>query len=782
MKAPLRRWRGRDAPATAGEDAGATIKNTAIRYAPNFRATTLNRGCNLSRTTTVLFFALLSTIALAEGTRTWEQSKFDDLVKGTPKGVALRGTGGLELAPAFKTLATLPSTYVWAIASDAAGNVYAAAGSPARVYRIAPDGQSAAIFEPQELQVQSLLVDKSGTLFAATAPDGKVYRIAAKAAPATAKGAKPPAPSWSATPYFDPGTKYIWDIALDSAGNLYVATGDRGEIYKVTSAGQHALFFKSDEVHIRVLAVDPKGNVIAGSDGSGLIYRIAPNGEAFVLYSAPKKEITSLAIDSAGNIYAAGAGEKRIGPAGPGGTVTTMATPAPTQPGTGAPAITMGPVSAPGGSPFPAPGLGATGGSEIYRIAPDGSPMRLWSSREDLVYALGFDQRGRLLAGTGNRGHIFAINGVDDFTDLVKASGTQITAFANAPGKGLYASSSNLGKVFLLGPGPETEGTYESDVLDARVFSRWGRASVRSAGNAELYARSGNVDNPDRNWSVWTPVDLATGAELKVPAARFVQWKAVLHAGNPAPRVDAVLLYYLPKNVAPQVDDITVQPGYRYQAIPHVTGTEPQAPGQPRFDPPPPSVRDRDSIGIRWSAHDDNDDQLEYSLYYRGDGESRWLLLKNNLSDRYYSFDASLLPDGGYTVMVEASDAPSHSPGEAFSAQREGSRFEVDTTPPAITALSATVEGNQVRAHFRASDSFSPIKRAEYSLDAGDWQFVEPVGQLSDSKTEDYDFRVPLTTAVQAGSMPVSNDHVLVVRAYDRFDNLATAKVVIRGK
>ena len=736
----------------------------------------------MARTTTALFFALLSTIALAEGTRSWEQSKFDDLVKGTPKGVALRSTGGLELAPAFKTLATLPSTYVWAIASDPAGNIYAAAGSPARVYRITPDGQSATIFEPQELQVQSLLVEKNGTVYAATAPDGKVYRIAAKAAPATTKGAKPPAPSWSATPYFDPGTKYIWDIALDHAGNLYVATGDRGEIYKVTPAGQHALFFKSDEVHIRVLAVDPKGNVIAGSDGSGLIYRIAPNGEAFVLYSAPKKEITSLAIDSAGNIYAAGAGEKRPGPTGQGGTITTVTTPAPTQPGTGAPAIAMGPVSSPGVSPFPAPGLGASGGSEIYRIAPDGSPMRLWSSREDLVYALGFDQRGRLLAGTGNRGHIFAINGVDDFTDLVKASGTQITAFAGAPGGGLYASSSNLGKVFLLGPAPETEGTYESDVLDARVFSRWGRASVRASGNSELYARSGNVDNPDRNWSPWTPVDLAAGTELKVPPARFVQWKAVLHAGNPAPRVDAVLLYYLPKNVAPQIDDITVQPGYRYQAIPHVTGTEPQPQGQPRFDPPPPSVRDRDSIGIRWSAHDDNDDQLEYSLYYRGDGESRWLLLKSNLSDRYYSFDASLLPDGAYTAMVEASDAPSHTPGEALSAQREGSRFEVDNTPPAITGLIGTVEGNQLRVHFRASDSFSPIKRAEYSLDAGDWQFVEPVGQLSDSKTEDYDFRVPLTAAVQAGSTPVSNDHVVVVRAYDRFDNLATAKVVIRPK
>ncbi|MBI1739316.1 MAG: hypothetical protein HYR57_00295, partial [Candidatus Koribacter versatilis] len=628
----------------------------------------------MARKTSVLLFTLLSTIALAEGTRTWEQSKFDELVKGTPNGVALRSTGGMELAPAFKTVATLPSTYIWAIASDAAGNIYAAAGSPARVYRITPEGQSAAIFEPQELQVQSLVVDKNGSVYAATAPDGKVYRIQPVKDAAAKADAKA---SWSAAPYFDPGTKYIWDIVLDSAGNLYVATGDHGEVYKVSSNGQHALFFKSDEVHIRVLALDPKGNVIAGSDGSGLIYRIAPSGEAFVLYSAPKKEITALAIDGAGNIYAAGVGEKRPGLMGPGMMGTTIGTPAPTQPGMAGPMITMGPTPAPGVSPFPVPGLGATGGSEVYRIAPDGSPARLWSSREDLVYALGFDQRGRLVAGTGNRGHIFAINGVDDFTDLVKASGTQITALAGAPGGGLYASSSNLGKIFLLGAGPEAEGTYESDVFDARVFSRWGRASVRTAGNAELYTRSGNVDNPDRNWSPWMRVDLATGSELKVPAARFVQWKSVLHAGNPAPRVDSVLLYYLPKNVAPQVDDVTVQPGYRYQPIPHVTGTEPPAPGQPRFDPPPPSVRDRDSMGIRWSAHDDNDDQLEYSLYYRGDSESRWLLLKNHLSDRYYSFDASLLPDGGYTALVEASDAPSHSPGEALNAQRESARFEV---------------------------------------------------------------------------------------------------------
>jgi hypothetical protein len=737
----------------------------------------------------VLLFstAALSAFALAEGTRTWEQSKFEELTKGTAKGIALRSEGGLELAPAFKALATSPSTYIWSIASDSVGNIYAAAGSPARVYRITPDGQSATIFEPLELQVQALVVDKSGIVYAATAPDGKVYRLEPRHAE-SAKGAKVDAKaSWSASTCFDPGSKYIWDIVLDNAGTLYVATGDHGEIYKVSPNGQHSLFFKSDEVHIRVLALDLKGNLIAGSDGSGLVYRIAPNGEAFVLYSAAKKEITALAIDAAGNIYAAAGGEKR-----PGTTTPLMgimlAPPAQTPPAPGG-NITMTAAPAAPPTPFPAPGLGATGGSEIYRIAPDGAPSRLWSSREDLVYALAFDQRGRLVAGTGNRGHIFAINGVDDFTDLIKASATQITAFAPAPGGGLYASSSNLGKIFVLGPGPESEGTYESDVFDAHVFSLWGRTNVRSAGSIELYARSGNVDNPDRNWSPWTRVDLAAGAELKVPPARFVQWKSVLHAGNPAPRVDAVLLNYLPKNVAPEIDDITVQPGYRYQAISHVTGGEPPAPGQPRFDPPPPAVRDRDSVGIRWSAHDDNDDQLVYTVYYRGDGESRWLLLKTNLSDRYYSFDASLLPDGGYTVKVIASDAPSHSPGEALYAERVGNRFEVDTTSPVIANLTATLVGKQIgiqiHVRFRASDSFSPIKRAEYSLDGGEWQFIEPVGQLSDSKTEDYDFSATVPQpepppALMAES--TGNDHVVVVRAYDRFDNLATAKTVIRGK
>jgi len=749
-----------------------------------------------------LTFAILllaSGVLCAEGTRIWEQSKFDDLSKGTPKGVAIRSAGGLDLAPAFKSVSTTPSTYIWSIATDANGIIYAATGAPARIYRITPDGQSQPIFEPEELQVQSVVVDRKGVVYAATNPDGKVYRIEQRADSSelskNGAGQNHSTNGYSASVYLDPKTKYIWDLALDAAGNLYVATGDRGEIFRVTPSRAHTVFFKSDEPHIRVLALDHNGNLIAGSDGSGLIYRISPNGEGFVLYSAPKREITALAIDKAGDIYASAGGEKRGGNAPPSFPVSVpnpLSPPAATVPTAPQPGIAVS-SSAPTSNPQPAigpfPAGGSAGGSEIYRVAPDGSPSRIWSSRDDLVYALAFDKRGRLLAGTGNRGHIFAITGEDNYIDLLKASASQVTSFAGTADGGLYASTSNLGKVFLLGGAPEAEGSYESDIFDARIFSRWGRAEFRGTGNVELFARSGNVDNPDRNWSPWKRIDLRKDAEVPVPSARFVQWKAVLHAGDPPPRVDSVTLNYLPKNVAPDFDDVMVSVGLRYQSIPKTVGDSNAAAGnQQHFDAIPPSTHDRDAIGVRWTVHDDNDDQMVYSIYYRGDGETRWLLLKDNLTDKFYSFDASLLPDGGYTIKVVASDAPSHSPDQALTAEKESARFEVDTTPPQIQNLTAAVEGQKIHVKFHAADGFSSIKRAEYSIDAGDWQFVEPVGQLSDAKTEAYDFRItPAAEPDPPNANPPnaaahSTEHVVVVRVYDRYDNMVSAKTVVRGR
>jgi outer membrane protein assembly factor BamB len=718
----------------------------------------------------VFFVFIFVGLAFAEGTRVWKESGYDDFERGTARGVAIRSTGQLELAPAFKSMYTSPSTFIWAIAADKDGVVYAATGAPARVYRIAPDGKSSVIFEPKELQVQAITLAKDGAIYAATSPDGKVYKITRNPKPAAG------APEFTVDTFFEPKTKYIWDLALDADGRLYIATGDNGEIYRVDSKGQGSVFFKSDEAHIRVLSLDPRGNLIAGTDGSGLIYRISPAGEGFVLFSAPRKEITALAVDAAGNIYAAGTGEKRNAQPGPS---------APAQPIIAAPAPPAG-----------APMVGSVnlGGSDIYLIAPDGQPRKLWSSREDIAYTLAFDASGRLIAGTGNKGRIYAIEKNGDFVDLLKASASQVTAFARAP-RGLYCSTSNLGKVFLLGNSVEAEGSFESDVQDAKIFSRWGRAEVRGTGNYELFARSGNVDNPDRNWSSWSRVDLSKDARLNVPSARFVQWRAVLKPADPATHLDEVSINYLPRNVAPVVDEVTVQVGSRFQNQPRTTSTEAfvntgQTPAVPAT--PPATTKDKGYVAVRWSAHDDNDDNLVYSIYYRGQDEHDWKLLKSGLIDKFYSFESNLLPDGAYVIKVVASDAPSHTPEEALTDERESEPFDIDNTPPRIEHLLAKLDGQQLHVTFTASDGASPIRRAEYSVDAGEWQYLEPVGQLSDSKTENYDFNTVLPGAAAASetsadsqrgrgaALAQRSEHVVVVRVYDRADNVAAAKTVVR--
>src|SRR5207302_10492982 len=214
--------------------------------------------------------------------------------------------GRLQLAPSCKSIYTSPSTYVWQVVSDAQGTAFLGAGSPARVYRVTPDGKSSTIFEAKELQVQALAIDRDGTIYAATSPDGRVYKLEPNApvssekkkgkkeeveqenAKSAAAGAEV---TYRSSVFYDPKTKYIWDIELDPAGPLYVATGDHGEIYKVEKNGERSLFFKSDEAHIRSLtlvkpAAEPEdkkrkksanttpglSTVIAGSDGSGLVY------------------------------------------------------------------------------------------------------------------------------------------------------------------------------------------------------------------------------------------------------------------------------------------------------------------------------------------------------------------------------------------------------------------------------------------------------------------------------------------------------------------------------
>jgi hypothetical protein len=437
-------------------------------------------------------------------------------------------------------------------------------------------------------------------------------------------------------------------------------------------------------------------------------------------------------------------------------------------------------------------------GSEVDELSPQGAPRKLWATREDVIYALHSTPQG-LLAATGNRGRIYRVQEDGSFWDLAHAATGQATAFAAAP-DGLYVATSNTGRLYKLANQPAAQGTYLSDVLDSGVFSRFGRMEVNadgSTGSYEIFARSGNVENPERNWCEWRKITPDAGS-AGIPSARFVQWKAVLSPGS---RIDSVGINYLPVNIAPVVDEVAVEPGARANPPSPPSGQPQQVTinlpsaqnaisyNQDPSTAPLTAVRDRTAVTVRWSAHDDNGDELVFDVYVRGDGEKNWRLLRSRVTERFYSFDSIRIPDGGYRMRVVASDAPAHVLGDALSGERESDHFIIDTTPPVLTGLKGSLQSGVLHGSFVATDATSPITRAEYSLDAGRWQFLEPVGKLSDSLSEHYDFSIPLasipvrpTPDEPEGSPPPVTDpqeHILTVRAYDRYDNVSAAKTVL---
>ncbi|HLK04976.1 MAG TPA: hypothetical protein VKT53_11105 [Candidatus Acidoferrum sp.] len=742
---------------------------------------------------------LCASFAFAEHTRRWKQSTYEEFLKGTTHGVAVRSDGRLELAPKFTQLADADASYLWTVKLDSKGMPYAAGGSPAKVIRLDANGKAATVFQSADLSAQAIAFDSKGTLYVGTSPDGKVYKI-------SAGGEK--------SVFFEPKTKYIWDLAFAADGTLYVATGDKGQVYAVAPDGKSELFYSSDEAHIRVLAFDGQGNLIAGTEPSGRLLRLTKKtakpaaneaaADGFVLYETPKREVTALTVGADGTIYAAAIGERQhnaavggiTGGAAQGVSVTTSGN------------VTV--IGAAQGAAAQAAAqqfgftLQVSGG--IYKVPVNGAPEEIWSSREDVVYALGLGQDGRLLAGTGNNGALLAIDGRGVFAQLAKAGSSQITGIArNSAGK-IILCTANPGKLVTLGPEYEPEGTYESRSFDAQLFSQWGRiewwsppaanGSKAQSGDSprlEFYVRTGNTEDPGKEWSKWFGPYSKPGTSVEAPAARFVQWRAVIHDGRPGDGIDWVSVAYLPKNVAPVIDGIAVQePGVRVQGAQILSGGQPtpvnlKMPPTPgisgliqsqsittsnvKFDTPPQGFAQKGFQSVLWTAHDDNDDDLRYAVYYRGEAEKEWKLLKDNLEQRFYAFDTTSLPDGAYYLKIAASDAASNDSSRALTAEKESERFEVDNTPPVIEDLRAGPPSGKMSGgipfSFAARDSATAIERAEYSVDGGEWKLILPESGISDAPVEKYQGGLP---AMSAG------EHTIVVRAYDRFQNVGSGK------
>jgi hypothetical protein len=737
----------------------------------------------------LVLWALIAPLLPAATSTTWEMNTYQDFLKGRFTGVSLDQNGKLTLAPRLDTVFSSGQTIIWSVASAPDGSYYIGTGHRGRVYHVTSAGTGTLVWTADEPEIFAVAVDPAGVLYAATSPDGKVYRID--------KG--------KAVEVFAPKTKYIWALAFDSAGSLLVGTGDPGNVYRVDKSGKSELYYETGQSHVTALASDARGNVLAGSEPNGILYRISGKDKAFVLYDANIPEIRSIVPMPDGTVYAAALGGSIANRSGP----LTPALSSPMSVTVTAPAtsITVTDSSAQAGPDIkpkadisraatqPLQTVNATNSplteipgvdkSALYKINPDATVETLWSSKEENVYSMLVEPAGSIVFATDGQGRVYRLTPDRKTALLVETNEGEATRLVAAPG-GLLAATGDMGKLFRLSSSEGASGTYEAPVHDSGTVARWGRLSWRSqSGNVSFFTRTGNSSRPDKTWSDWSEaLTDPQNSSIRSPNARYIQWRAELH--GPGATLENVSVAYLPQNNPPQVRSINVTTqaagasssqkastasssnSAAYSITVTDTGESSVAAGTPTQTL---SHGGGSQIQVNWQADDPDGDRLVYSLYFRGEDEKEWKLLRSNISENSMLLDGDILADGRYYFRVVASDRPSNAASAAREDELVSSPVLIDNTPPVVTLGAVRRASDHVEVDADVADKTSPLRRCEYSLDAGPWTPVEAVDGVTDSPHEQYHISID---KIRPG------EHLLVVRAYDSANNAGLGKVVIR--
>jgi hypothetical protein len=675
---------------------------------------------------------------------------------GTLEGISVDPLGRLELAHRAERLTALEEPFLLSAARLAPSGARAGApqadgwvvgtGNAGRVFRITRKGEVTELFAAPEPEVFAVWADPDGTVFAGSSPGGKVYRI------------PPGAPAEKGELFFDTGETYVWALTRATDGALLVATGTQGKLFRVTGKGKGTVLYDSDDTHVRALAALPDGGVLLGTAGEGLVLRLDAKGQVRTLHDATQPEVVALATTPDGTIYAALVASEASLVDSAARPPTPAAAPS-EAPVAGSPEaqsqaaviVSEGESAAAAGTRKPEE-KGPR--SEIIRIAPSGLVESAWTFQDETVYDLLW-QGDRLWVGTGLEGKLFSFDGSQMLLEKDVDERQVVALVPVGPGEpGPAFATTNAAAFYRLTAATEKSGTYTSAALDAGQVARFGsfrwRGEAPGDSSVRFSFRSGVSSEPDRTWSPWT--EAREGREVAlagVPAGRFVQWRAELHAANgPSPRLYGVELSYRQENLSPRIlvpsnfnpTNQVFEPAHPNREGIFTTLEEADFPDEGRLKP----LWKKGFRSLRWRAGDPNGDELVYELSFRpldpagAAAEGEWLPVAKDLTEDYYSFDATVLPDGVYRFRLLASDRPSNEPGEARGNERQSEPVVIDHSPP---VLGEVTRGQSLTV--TVSDELSPLREAVWSADAGEWKPAEPADGLIDGRSESLHLAVP---------------------------------------
>jgi hypothetical protein len=713
------------------------------------------RSAALSCLLSSVFCLLSSGEAPAAKVKVWHHGTPSSYDRAQFKGAVVSSEGAVRLSRQLKPLASLDATHIWDVIEDGDGNLIVATGDDGKVFKVAPDGRASVLYTADESQVLCLARAPDGAIYAGTGPAGNVVRIEPD----------------GKTKVVRPGDGlYVWSLAVDAkSGNVYAGTGSKGAIYRVTPDGKPSVFYQTRQEHVLCLALADDGTLYAGTDKAGLVYKIDARGKGFVVFSAPQSEVRSLLV-TPGAVYAGTSSptsRRRIGggnTASAAGSAGLSGAPLGASAGGDKPdkarvsegaAVHTGnsssdPKESQKASPAPAPPAPAAGENSVYRISPDGTVREVFRERT-LVLSL-LKQGDRLYVGTGLDGQLFEIDeATKERSEIARLDHGQVLSLCRRKGGGIVVGTGDPGKLYVLQDKFVSRGTVTSEVLDAKLISRWGalrwQADTPAGTKVTVAVRSGNVAEPDETWSDWSAeLTDARQAQIAAPAARFLQYRVTLTSDSPSasPALRDLTLRYVNTNQAPEVTSLEV----------------------PNLDAA--TLADPKKLRLKWAATDPNEDEVTYSLYVRKDGWKNWVLLEEDYDKTEFEWDTTTTPSGTYRVRVVASDRRDNPAEEALTGERTSEPFVVSHAAPEV-ALKATIDGEHAVIDATARDPLVRLTSASFAVNGKKWTNVFPSDGLFDSKEETFRFK---TEALKPGT------YVLVLKVKDAAGNTGSADVV----
>ncbi|MFQ5713072.1 MAG: hypothetical protein ACE5GU_03475 [Candidatus Scalinduaceae bacterium] len=745
----------------------------------------------------LLVFPFLTSSArflYATTTRTWIETDRSDFAKGKLENVSVHDRGKLTLSPNKLRIKEVPAAYVWCLAKNEAGLIFAGTGDPGSIFKITQNGDVTEFYKTPELHVKTIATDNTGNIYAGTLPHGRIYKITSDG-----KGGI----------FCELPDPYIWDLVFDSNGNLYAATGNNGIIYKISEEGIPSVFFDSPYSNILDLAIDEENNTYAACEPEGLIYKITTNGNASVLYDTEESEVHCLAIDKNGILYAGTS--SGIPP------VLPIITP-PTPPQIQLPLPIeelpyeandillndLFPNTNMDNSKHPAEDYIKDEFRErpvpaernsVYRIDKDGRVKEILVVEKAFILCLTVNSNNDVLVGTGNKAKLFKIvNGnVEDTSLLYDFYESQVLDILPYKDGYKYIATGNNANVYQLSSDYSSKGTYESGVHDTSYISSWGCISwegkTPSQTEIRLSTRSGNSKKPDSTWSDWSEEYERSGEKTKSPPARFIQYRVTLTTNDSitAPILDNASIAYLPQNQPPLIKSITIsspRDSSREKTDANNNSKIYKTPSYPKKNESNfgLSIHEPKKL-INWEASDPNNDRLRFDLEYKGIEENKWNELRRNIKEeKIYHWNTNRIPDGYYQVKVIASDVLDNPMELALKEEKASNAFLVDNTRPIISDLKTIMEADPSERLGRAGrarntliisgiarDEMCNITEIQYSVDSGDWNPVFPADKIFDSKEESFLLKIPYVS---------SEEHAIVINAIDAEGNVGSSRIV----